>query len=303
MAIPVALGCGACTAALYDGEVRRERGLEAWVWLVPLRTPTLPPATTTNTLVVGVERLVVIEPATPHAGEQRVLEALLERLVSEGRHIEAVVVSHHHLDHVGSVQAVQDRWSVPVWAHAETAKRVDFTVNRELVDGDTIDLGEGVELEAVFTPGHAPGHMVFVERRSRIAYAGDMVAGEGTILIDPEDDGDMAAYLSSLRRLGDCTTRTLVPAHGPVIERPKAVLDRYVRHRLQREGKVLEAITADGTPVGDVLSGAYDDTPLHLWPLAARSLEAHLRKLEGEGRVVRDGNRVCRVAERYDALS
>ena len=292
---------GACTAAGYDGRVQRERGLNSWVWLVPLRTPTLPPAMTTNTLVVGSERLVVIEPATPHDDERRVLDDLLERLLAQGRRIEAIAVTHHHPDHVGCVEAMQDRWGVPVWAHAETAKRVDFTVDRELVDGDTIALGDGVELEAVFTPGHAPGHLVFVERRSQIAYAGDMVAGEGTILIDPADDGDMAAYLSSLQRLDACEARQMVPSHGPVIERPKAVLDRYMSHRLQREAKVLDAIEPGGTPIGDVLSGAYADTPLHLWPLAARSLEAHLRKLEGEGRVVRDGSRVCRVIESVES--
>jgi endoribonuclease LACTB2 len=265
------------------------------VWLVPLRTPTLPPATATNTLVVGSDRLVIIEPATPHADEQRLLDTLLARLLAEGRRIEAVAVTHHHRDHVGCVETLRDRWGVPVWAHAETAKRVDFTVDRELIDGERIELGDDVALEVVFTPGHAPGHVVFVETRSQIGYAGDMVAGEGSILIDPDDGGDMAAYLSSLERLDACATRSLVPAHGPVLERPAVVLDRYVQHRLQREAKVLAAWKPGGTPVGDILSAVYDDTPLHLWPLAARSLEAHLRKLEGEGRIVRDGMRVCRV--------
>jgi endoribonuclease LACTB2 len=275
--------------------MRRERELEPWAWLVPLRTPTLPPAATTNTLVVGGDRLVVIEPATPHAGEQRVLDELLDRLVAEGRRIEAIAVTHHHRDHVGCVEMLRDRWRAPVWAHAETARRVDFTVDRLLEDGDSVDLGDGVALEAVFTPGHAPGHLVFVEPRSKLAYAGDMVAGEGTILIDPHDDGDMAAYLTSLDRLEACGTQRLVPSHGPVLERPKAVLEHYVQHRLKRELKVLAAIGPNGTAVGDVLSGAYDDTPVHLWPLAARSLEAHLRKLEGEGRIARDGTRVCRI--------
>jgi endoribonuclease LACTB2 len=275
--------------------MRRERELEPWVWLVPLRTPTLPPASTTNTLVVGSERLVVIEPATPHDAEQRVLDTLLARLVAEGRRVEAVAVTHHHRDHVGCVEAVSDRWGVPVWAHVETAKRVDFVVDRELEAGETIDLGDGIALEVLFTPGHAPGHLVFVERRSKIAYAGDMVAGEGTILIDPQDDGDMAAYLASLQRLNERATRALVPSHGPVIRRPEAVIEHYVQHRLRRESKVLDAIGPNGTPFGDVLSGAYEDTPVHLWPLASRSLEAHLCKLEGEGRVVRDGARVCRI--------
>lgn len=264
-------------------------------FVLPLRTPTLPPATTTNTLIVVGERVAVIEPATPHADEQRALLDKLDELAAEGHTVAAILVTHHHADHTGFAAALRDRCGAPVMAHRETASRVPFAIDRELADGDSVDLGGGVELRAVFTPGHAPGHLVFLEPRSGIAHAGDMVAGEGTILIDPDDHGDMATYLDSLRRLAEIGATQLVPAHGPVLPDPRAVVEHYVRHRLAREAKVVAAIEAQGSAFDDVLARAYDDTPRFLWVLARKSLEAHLRKLVSDGVVERRGPRIVRA--------
>lgn len=251
-----------------------------------LRTPTLPPATTTNTLVVGRSRLAIIEPATPFPGEHAALTDELDRLAAAGRRPVVILLTHHHADHVGAAQRLRDELGIPVRAHPETAARVAFDIDEPIAAGEVVDLGEGVMIDAVFTPGHAPGHLVYRERATGIAYAGDMVAGEGTILIDPEDAGDMGEYLRSLERLRELGAPRLVPSHGPVIEDPTALVDHYVRHRLSRETKVLAAISGtDGTP-GAVLGRAYDDTPRVLWPLAERSLRAHVGKLVAEGRVV-----------------
>jgi len=259
-----------------------------------LRTPTLPPATSTNTLVVGGSRLAVIEPATPHDDERAVLEGFLDELAAAGRTVAAIFVTHHHPDHTGYVEGLRQRHSAPVHAHAATAARVAFAVDVELGDGQAVDLGEGYAVRAVFTPGHAPGHHVYVEAKTGISHAGDLVAGEGTILIDPEDDGDMAAYLDSLRTLRAQAPGAVVPAHGRILDDVAAVVDHYVAHRLQREAKVLAGIGEAPTDFDDVLASAYDDTPRMLWPLAARSLEAHLRKLAQEGRIERHGTMVTR---------
>jgi len=265
---------------------------------VPLRTPTLPPATHTNCLLVGQRRVVVIEPATPHAAEQRRLDAEIDRVVRRGGQVVAILLTHHHPDHVGYAAALRDRLGVPLCAHAETAARVTFGVDRLLPDGETIELDDGLAIDAVFTPGHAPGHLVYRERHTGIVHAGDMVAGEGTILIDPTDAGDMAAYLASLERLGTLGARALVPAHGPVLHDPGATVRRYVEHRRMRERKVLAAVGGHGARLGEILAAAYDDTPVLLWPLAARSLDAHLDKLVAEGRVVREGDHVRPAAVR-----
>lgn len=269
--------------------------LHEGVFRLPLRTPTLPPATSTNTLVVGGSRLAVIEPATPHAPERARLTSLLEALKSEGRTVAAIAITHHHVDHIGFVEELRQTYGVPVYAHAQTATRVPFSVDHTLDDDETLELSEGYGLRAVFTPGHAPGHHVYIETKTSIAHGGDLVAGEGTILIDPEDDGDMRLYLQSLARLRDLGLPRLVPAHGPVIEDVPALARHYIDHRLAREAKVMAGVRDEPTAFDDVLAAAYDDTPKMVWPLAARSLEAHLRKLVADGRVARDGDRLWRV--------
>ena len=165
----------------------------------------------------------------------------------------------------------------------------DVEVDELLVDGSVLDLGGGVEVEAVHTPGHAPGHLVYVERSTHVAHAGDMVAGEGFILIDPQDSGSMRQYLDSLDRMQTLGLAKLVPAHGPVIEDPGALISQYAAHRLAREAKVLAALQkADA--FDRILKLAYDDTPPQAMPLAARSLQAHLDKLVEDGSAVRDGD-------------
>lgn len=269
--------------------------LNAWTTVLPLRTPTLPPATSTNTMVVGAGRFVVIEPATPHPEERERLVAEIEARRGEGGVLDGILLTHHHVDHIGFADGLRARYGVPLMAHEATASRVDFSVDAMLTEGQVLELGDGVEIECVWTPGHAPGHLVYVERKGRVAHGGDLVAGEGTILVDPDDAGDMVEYLDSLRRLATLEIDRLVPAHGPVLEDPAGIANHYIAHRLKREDKVLAAIGPIARTVDDVLADAYADTPKFLWGLAAKSLEAHLRKLDVEGRIARSGDTVSSV--------
>lgn len=258
--------------------------------LLALRTPTLPPATATNTLVIGEEALVVIEPACPYPEEQLVLERYLQARCDAGAAVVAVLLSHHHRDHVGHAARLREWLKVPLLAHPETARRVDMTVDETLDDGEAIELGEGRRIVAHFTPGHAPGHLVFVDSGSEVIYAGDMIAGEGTILIEPSDGGDMASYLRSLAHMRDelCSSGTvLVPSHGPAPEDAAAACQALIDHRLRREAKVLDALADGRLELEALLARVYEDTPRVLWPLAKMSLEAHLIKLIAETKVER----------------
>ncbi|TPV95869.1 MAG: MBL fold metallo-hydrolase [Myxococcales bacterium FL481] len=274
-------------------------GDELW----PLRTPTLPPAAETNTVIVGSRRLAVIEPATPYADELARLELALSRRVEAGADIVALCLTHHHPDHVGAAEALRERFEAPICAHPKTAARLAFTVDQAVDDEWVCELDGGRRLEAAFTPGHAPGHVVFIEPTAGLFYLGDLVAGQGTVLIDPDDGGDMAAYLASLARLkarlrpreGAAGPLTVIPSHGPPLTDPIAVIDRYVQHRRGREAKIVAALQQGAADASQLLTTSYGDVASDRRGLADKSLRAHLHKLVVDGRVRRDGERFAVV--------
>ncbi len=179
---------------------------------------------------------------------------------------------------------------LPLWAHPATAEllRDMVAVDRTIEEGETIEV-DGVTLRALHTPGHAPGHLCFFDEASGVMIAGDMVASVGTILVEPVD-GDMLLYLGSLRRLASLAPRVLLPAHGDPIEDAIGKLEGYVAHRLWRESKVVAALEGarSPAPLSALVERVYDDVSPAIWPLAERSLEAHLIKLETEGGAARD---------------
>lgn len=290
--VPGLEGAAARAAAAAERENTASRLWElapalAVAWL---RTPTLPPATHTNCYVVGGEEVVVIDPASPYADEQAALDAALDELGAAGRRVRAIWLTHHHLDHISGAAHLAARLGVPVAAHPTTARLVAdrVAVARPLEDGhvEILPAGGGFperRLRCVFTPGHAPGHHCFFEETTRFLVAGDMVAGVGTIIVDP-DEGDMADYLASLARMKALDARALLPAHGPALTDPVAKLDEYVRHRLWREARVAQALRARGqATAAELVPAVYDDVPAGLHGLAERSLLAHLLKLVKDG--------------------
>lgn len=244
--------------------------------MLPFRTPTLPPATHTNSFLIGDGPMLLVEPAPVDPAELKLLEEW-----ARSADVMAVFATHHHVDHVGGV-ALAQRLGVPLWAHAQTASRMRAPVGRLVEDGEVLSLG-GVRLEAIHTPGHAPGHLCLYERTSQTLIAGDMVAGTGTILVEPSE-GDMSLYLASLERLRDLGARFALPAHGGVIANPSAYFQHYIDHRLQREQRVVDALRAEGQTLEELLPQVYGDVPKAVWPFASLSLRAHLDKLIADQR-------------------
>jgi ribonuclease/clavin/mitogillin len=271
-----------------SGLTHRVTAITPWIRSFAVRTPTLPPATHTNVYVVGKGYLTLVDPASPWADEQAALDAWLDERAQAGERAARILLTHHHLDHVSGAAHLAGRLGIPVWAHGVTADLVAgrVAVARLIGDGDRIECG-GATLEAIFTPGHAPGHLCFFERASGALIAGDMVASIGTIIIDPPE-GDMRLYLASLERMRALVredgARTLLPAHGPPVDQAERLLAFYVAHRLEREGRVVAALAAGAGSVEALVPLAYPDVAPAIYPLAARSLTAHLYKLRDEGR-------------------
>lgn len=270
------------------GHIEVHPGIE----MLPLRTPTLPPATHTNCYFVGRERFVVIDPAPPEVAEQQVLKERLEARLNQGHRPEAILLTHHHRDHIGAVEFLRTWLQIPVLAHPLSAERLQgkLKIDREIEDGFVLDLGTDAVtggawlLQAIFTPGHAPGHLCFVDQRHRVAVVGDMLAGVGTILIK-RPRGHMQDYLDSLARLADLNLHLALPAHGPMITRPRRRCEEYIEHRLQRERQILAALQAGTCSESELLAWVYADIDPRAEILARWSLEAHLHKLCSEGRV------------------
>lgn len=275
------------------------RDVIAGIAVQPYRTPTLPPATHTNTVLLGSGDFLIVDPATPYDDERARFDALLDGLEREGRRPLAIVLTHHHPDHVGDAARLAEERGLPVWAHEETAALVDVLVERTLEDGEVLELpGEPRRRARVlFTPGHAPGHICLLEEETGVLVAGDMVASHGSILINPPE-GHMGTYLASMRRLLDERPRRVVPSHGPMLADGSARLAEHIAHRQRRQEQVLEALptSAPGAAPGDVVPSIYGgEVPEAAFPLAARSVLACAELLVEEGRAREEGGRFWRA--------
>lgn len=266
------------------------------VLLFPMVTHTLPPASTTNAYLLGTGEAVLVDPGSPLDQENERLERALavarERL---GRRVVAIWLTHHHPDHIGGVERLRKALNVPVLAHPATAERLagriagGMKIDGELTDGQRIELagpdGEPpFAVQVVHTPGHARGHLCFLEETSRSAIVGDLIAGLGTIVIDPPE-GDMQDYLGSLGKLAALRPRTLFPAHGPAVRNAVAKLREYIDHRLWREEKILDAWGRGLRTPAEMLPTVYEDVPPQAHPLAQRQILAHLERLRRTGRI------------------
>jgi glyoxylase-like metal-dependent hydrolase (beta-lactamase superfamily II)/8-oxo-dGTP pyrophosphatase MutT (NUDIX family) len=259
------------------------------VLMFPLATHTLPPALTTNAYLLGTGEAVLVDPGSPLDVENERLEhALTAARDKLGRKVTAIWLTHHHPDHIGGVERLRRFLGVPVLAHPATAERLAgrIAVDGTLTDGQRIVLAGDppFPVRVVHTPGHARGHLCFFDETHGSTLAGDLVAGLGTIVVDPPE-GDMDDYLASLDKLAALPPRTLFPSHGPAIHNAVAKLREYVKHRLWREERVVAAWNRGLRTPKEMLPTVYDDVPKEAHPLAERQILAHLDRLRKAGRI------------------
>ena len=271
-----------------DGLIEFIQGLV----VMPLPTLTLPPATHTNCVILGTKRFLIIDPGPSDPALLAPLIELVERRIQDGDRPLALLATHHHGDHVGGLALLAKHFELPILGHPETLSRLSFPglTTREVHHGDEFEIDEPGPARALHTPGHAPGHLAIYLKEPEVLLAADLVASRGTIIIDPPE-GNMGRYLASLEEARSLQARALLPSHGQLIVDPDAHLQGYIAHRLHREELIFQALSHQGPSTArDLIPLAYPEIPSHVWPLAERSLLAHLEHLAEAGRIHRQGD-------------
>jgi len=202
----------------------------------------------TNSYVVGADPAYVVDPGPEDEGHVAALRAEADRRGGLG----GILLTHSHADHAAAAP---------------------------MLDAPIVEAGP---FQVVPTPGHAEDHVCFV--LDRVCFTGDLILGEGSTFVPP-DGGSLAAYLDSLRRVAELDVELFCPGHGPYVTDPATRVREYIDHRLDRERKLLAALERGERSRAKLLDAAWDDVPDEMRPAAAVVMQAHLEKLDAEGRL------------------
>ena len=238
----------------------------------------------TNTYLVGNSELAVIDPG-PAIPEH--IDAIIAAADAMRAPIRWILCTHTHPDHSPGANHLRDATDANVIgqiARHPQSQDAGFNPDEHWQDGDYLQ-ADGFTLRALHTPGHASNHLCFYLEEEQVLFTGDHIMEGSTVVIAPPD-GDMQAYMQSLRKLKSLELQHLAPAHGNRIDNPLDMIEALLLHRQMREDKTLEKMRQLGPCNLDTLTpSVYDEVPSFLHGMARLSLLAHLQKLEKEQRV------------------
>jgi glyoxylase-like metal-dependent hydrolase (beta-lactamase superfamily II) len=212
----------------------------------------------TNTYLYGSGPCVVIDPGSDDPAH---LEAIKNAAAERGG-IGLVLLTHSHGDHIAGADQLEAEVLLPAGGEQHAGLRV------------------------LATPGHAEDHVCFLSQTG-VCFSGDLVLGLGSTIVPPGGNS-LAAFMDSLALLQAQEIELIAPGHGPWVTDPAAKLAEYVEHRQMRERRLLAALEEGERSRADLLAKVWDDIPIELLPMAAMAMEAHLEKLEAEGRLPGD---------------
>lgn len=283
----------------------------------------------TGTYIVGGDHdgrgdVVVIDPG-PRLDSHR--DALAAALA--GCTVRAILVTHCHADHspLAAWLAAEsgaptiafgphgdDTWDIgedPVVDEPSADETADEPVVEETTDrdfapdvaaasGDVVAAADGWVITALHTPGHTSNHTCFAldDGTTRSLFTGDHVMGWSTTVVSPPD-GDMVAYLESLRVVAGRRDDVAIPTHGPPIPNPAVFVSGLIEHRLLREAQVLDAVRGGLDTIPAMVEVLYADVRRELHKPARRSVLAHLVKLVDDGTIAVDGASLPRLDAHY----
>ena len=238
----------------------------------------------TNTYLVGMDEVTGVDPGPA-------LDSHIEAILGASGTIKQIVVTHTHPDHSPGVKLLQEAIDVPAYGLiTETTKDQDKTFHPKkfLLDGDLLE-EEEFTLEVIHTPGHASNHLCYLVKEEGLIITGDHIMNGSTVVISPPD-GNMKHYIESLEKLKNYDLKSIAPGHGEVMKEPQLVAEWIIKHRLEREEKVADALRKAGKGSSDSLvEDVYNDVDPSLFPIAKWSLQAHLLKLADDGKAIQEG--------------
>ena len=276
----------------------------------------------TGTYIVGAGEVAVVDPGPDLASHRDALAAALA-----GERVTAIAVTHCHSDHSPLAAWLRVETGAPTYAFGphpppdpddpavveelaeeigdgvkiEEATDYAFTPDVRVGDGEIAARGPGWTLRGVHTPGHTSNHLCFAFEEEGVLFPGDHVMGWSTTVVSPPD-GDMAAYIDSLRKVAGRADRTYWPTHGPAIEQPARYVGALVEHRLARERQVLATVRDGAGTIPAIVAVLYADVAEELHKPAGRSVLGHLVKLVADGRVVTIDGAAPRLSSTYAAV-
>ena len=270
----------------------------------------------TGTYIVGHGEVTVIDPGPTLDTHRDALGAALA-----GERVTAICVTHCHSDHSPLAGWLREQTGAPTIAFGphpppdddtpgdeisdgvkvEEAIDLAFDPDVRVADGDVAATGRGWTITAVHTPGHTWNHTCFAFAEERVLFPGDHVMGWSTTVVSPPD-GDMAAYVESLRKVAGRTDATYWPTHGPSIPSPQRYVEALVAHRLDRERQIVEAVGTGVDEIPAIVARLYVNVAPELHKAAGRSVLAHLGKLVTDGAVKVVGGGRARLASRYELV-